>query len=260
MSIINVTQADFQQQVIQRSQQQPVLVDFWAPWCGPCRMLTPTLEKMAHEFNGRFLLAKINTDQNPTISMQYGVRGIPNVKLFKNGQVVDEFVGAQPEGMVRQFLQRYVPASAPRPASSTPPQDAPQGAAGQNADGRLRLAKQHLRQGKGCEAQTLLANFPAGALADTARQLRPLADLLCQVSRGQQISGKTDLDILYRQAADATRREPAAALYQLLVALHQEEPAHKQRPRAIMHAIFTLLGDADPLTQQYRQQLAALIP
>lgn len=256
MNIINVTQADFQQQVIQRSQQQPVLVDFWAPWCGPCRMLTPTLEKMANEFNGRFLLAKINTDQNPTISMQYGVRGIPNVKLFKNGQVVDEFVGAQPEGMVRQFLQRHVPANAPRPAASAPQQDAD----GIPADGRLRLAKQHLRQGKGCEALTLLTNFPAGPLADTAQQLRPLADLLCQVSRGQQISGKTDLDILYRQAADATRREPAAALYQLLVALHQEEPAHKQRPRAIMHAIFTLLGDADPLTQQYRQQLAALIP
>lgn len=256
MNIINVTQADFQQQVIQRSQQQPVLVDFWAPWCGPCRMLTPTLEKMANEFNGRFLLAKINTDQNPTISMQYGVRGIPNVKLFKNGQVVDEFVGAQPEGMVRQFLQRHVPVNAPRPAPSAPQQDAD----GIPADGRLRLAKQHLRQGKGCEALTLLTNFPAGPLADTAQQLRPLADLLCQVSRGQQISGKTDLDILYRQAADATRREPAAALYQLLVALHQEDPAHKQRPRAIMHAIFTLLGDADPLTQQYRQQLAALIP
>ncbi|MCA9973986.1 MAG: thioredoxin, partial [Anaerolineales bacterium] len=102
--IFNVDQGSFQQQVIAASHTAPVLVDFWAPWCGPCRMLTPVLERMAQAYGGRFRLAKLNTDENPQLSMQYGVRGIPNVKLFKNGRVVDEFVGAQPEPMVRQFL------------------------------------------------------------------------------------------------------------------------------------------------------------
>jgi putative thioredoxin len=98
--IIEVNQANFQREVIQRSHQQAVVVDFWAPWCGPCRMLTPLLERLATEPNSKFILAKVNSDENPGLSMQYGVQGIPNVKAFRRGQVVDEFVGAQPEPMV----------------------------------------------------------------------------------------------------------------------------------------------------------------
>lgn len=100
---------DFQKEVIDASFEQPVLVDFWAPWCGPCRVLGPVLEKLAGEESGRWRLAKINTDQNQEISMQYGIRGIPAVKLFVDGQVVNEFTGALPEHMVRAWLEEAIP-------------------------------------------------------------------------------------------------------------------------------------------------------
>jgi putative thioredoxin len=248
--ISNVSQADFQQQVIQRSHQTLVLVDFWAPWCGPCRMLTPTLEKLAGEFNGRFHLAKVNTDQNQQISMQYGVRGIPNVKAFRNGRVVDEFVGAQPEAMVRQFIQRHAPASAP----SQPRQTARDGN-GAGPAKRLKQAQLHLRRGQGCAAKPILQQLQDAK----AQQMTPLADFLCRLESGQSISQENDLNVAYQQVAAALKRnEPSAALYNLLMALYQESPARKRRMKQVMEGLFVALGEESDLVRQYRRQLANL--
>ena len=107
--IIEVTEANFQYEVLAFSNNKPVVVDFWAEWCQPCHMLTPILEKLAKEANGDFRLAKVNADENPNLTMQFDVSGLPTVKGFYKSQVVAEFVGAQTELQVREFLRKLAP-------------------------------------------------------------------------------------------------------------------------------------------------------
>jgi putative thioredoxin len=100
----------FQAQVLDKSHEKPVVVDFWAPWCGPCRVLGPTIEKLARESGGAWRLVKINTDKHPALMQRYGVRGIPAVKLFVGGEVTAEFTGALPEPQLRRWLGEHLPA------------------------------------------------------------------------------------------------------------------------------------------------------
>jgi putative thioredoxin len=107
----DVTAATFDAEVIEASKVLPVVVDFWAPWCGPCRVLKPILEKLAGEYGGKFKLAKLNSDENQEIAAAYGVRSIPDVMAFKDGKVADHFMGAIPESQVRAFLDRLIPSA-----------------------------------------------------------------------------------------------------------------------------------------------------
>ncbi len=105
---IDVTDETFESEVIEKSKKVPILVDFWAPWCGPCRILGPSLEKIAKESKGKFILAKINVDENQTYAQAFEVMSIPSVKLFKNGIVVDGFIGASPEKVVKDWINERI--------------------------------------------------------------------------------------------------------------------------------------------------------
>ena len=114
--MIDATVANFETEVVEASNTVPVLVDLWAPWCGPCRALGPILEKLEVAYAGRFKLVKINTEEEQELAAAFGVRSIPMVMLLKDGQPVDGFVGALPEGQIREFLDKHVPDSAPEAA------------------------------------------------------------------------------------------------------------------------------------------------
>ncbi|MEM5853244.1 MAG: thioredoxin [Candidatus Aenigmatarchaeota archaeon] len=105
---IEAFEEDFDEKVLESSKKVPVVVDFWADWCGPCRVLGPILSKLANEYQGKFLLIKVNVDKNPGLAEKYGIMSIPNVKMFKNGKIVDEFVGAMPEPLVRKWLDKNI--------------------------------------------------------------------------------------------------------------------------------------------------------
>ncbi|MEK6958141.1 MAG: thioredoxin [archaeon] len=106
MTEVVATDSNFRKEVIEKSKKTPIVVDFWAVWCGPCRLLGPVLERMAKNYNGKFVLAKVDVDANQKLGAEYGIMSIPAVKLFKGGEIVDEFVGAWSEDMIKEWLEK----------------------------------------------------------------------------------------------------------------------------------------------------------
>jgi putative thioredoxin len=275
--VYDVEDATFQAAVIDRSHTVPVVVDFWAPWCGPCRQLGPLLERLADQYDGQFELAKLNTDENPSTSQAFRIEGIPAVKAFKDGRMVTEFTGALPESQVRAFLTRILPSEADRMAQRADELAAAGHVNAAEDSYREALSKQAVHSGAAVGLARLLANrgeedealrilstYPNDA---SANQLRAEIGL-------RKANGSTDRkELEERLAADPKDVE---ANYQLGMALAAEgdyDPAFEHMlavvrldrgygedaGRKAMLDLFNLLGDESPLTQRYRKQLSYLL-
>ena len=272
-NIYDVTEASFEQDVVMRSHEVPVLVDFWAEWCGPCRMLGPILERLAIEGGGEFELARLNVDDSPGLAVRYGVQGIPAVKAFRNGEVVAEFVGAQPEKRVRRFVDHLVPSQADQELAEAKSLQATRHfseaeqafrqvweADDSNAAAALGLVQSLLIQGMGEEASQILSAFPAGSEWAVAERLKPLATLLAEPGKSQPDQDEDPLQAQLHQAANLINRgNLPAAMDGLLGILRVDKRYRQGLPKEALLGLFALLGDDDPLTRQYRDELASVL-
>jgi putative thioredoxin len=275
-----VSDDTFEQAVIARSRQVPVLVDFWAPWCGPCRALGPVLEKVAVSYAGRVEVVKLNTDENQRTAGRYQIQSIPAVKLWKDGEVVAEFVGALPEARVRAFLDQHCPDAASQAAAEV----AAALAAGDRAGAETALAtvlaagadhpRAHLAQ-----ARIALADGDpdrAGALVDSI----PLA--ADEFAAARTLAGLIELAREGRDGVDATAAAVAAqpddpgahyrhgcalasagryrdALDAFLAVVERDKRWNDEAGRKAMLAVFAVLGVRHPVSDQYRRKLGLLL-
>jgi len=269
--IIDVTEADFDYEVIQYSQQTPVVVDFWADWCIPCKTLSPILRKLTEEGQGDFRLAKLDVDENPKLAQRFNVRGLPAVKGFRNGMVVTEFTGVQPEAQVRKFINELIPGPSDlqleKGESLLLMEEwiRAETAFRQVLDEHRRhpgallgLTKCLLAQGNGGDALEILDHFPASREFSSAQQLRPLAKVLTQHEHPSESDSLTD--VTYRRALHLIARgNLPAAMDGLLAVLKEDKHYRDDEARQVMISIFEILGNENELTRRYRTELASTL-
>lgn len=282
MHSFDVSVQNFKQIVVDGSHKNPVVVDFWAPWCGPCKMLKPILEKLAAEYQGKFILAKINSDENQEIAAQFGVRGIPSVKAIRDGKIIDEFSGALPENAVREWLERIIPSPAEELRLKAQ-QLNNQG----DTDGALNLLQQALQldnsnvavkqdiatvfttQGQYEDAKTLLDQLPANIqMEEAVTKLRTQIEV---AEKSQHLEGEETLMEKLTAAPDdlqaridlanvyIAQQQYAKAIEQCFEIIKRDREFKEDIGRKTVVSIFNLLNNEGDIVREYRRKLASLL-
>jgi putative thioredoxin len=279
--IFDVGDADFAQAVVERSRQTPVVVDFWAPWCGPCRMIGPILERLVRERNGEVLLAKVNVDEAQAVALQFGISSIPAVIAFRGGRPVLDFVGALPEPQLRSFLDEISPTQAERAASRAADleRERPEEAEAlyrqalredSNQEAAiLGLARLLMSNGKDQEAAELLDRVgPGGEQGEEAERLSAMLFLknLCkdfgdQASLQERVAAKSnDAQAKYEVGCVLARDgKYAEALQTLFRAAEMDPKLAQSKVREAMVKIFQIVGVRSDLANDYRDRLSLLL-
>lgn len=270
--IIDVSEADFEQLVLAYSNNYPVVVDFWAEWCAPCRVVGPILKQIAEEAEGDFRLAKVNVDHNPKLAMRYSVRSIPSIKAFRDGKVVSEMVGAQPEPLLHQFISALIPSAAELTLVKAHSMlDMQQWKSAEKAyeevledepsqpGALLGLAKSLIQQGCAEDVKRLLEKLPPSREFASAEALLPLVYALTHAETSDSISDKP-IDAAYNRAIRLINLgNIPAAMDGLIEVIRQNKRYRDGGARMVLLGLFELLGENNPLARQYRKELSLVL-
>ena len=280
--IITVNASNFTTEVINKSRQVPVLVDFWAAWCAPCKMILPVLTKLADEYQGKFILAKVNTDEEQQLASQYSIRSIPTLKLFRHEQVVEDMMGAQPESVLRDLIDRYCE----RPVDKFRSQAATAHLSGNTEQAinlleqaheiepsyypvQLDLAKILIDIKRFEEAQQLLKNLPVNIQMElevneliahltfaTIAAKAPTMAILEQTLAANPNDHQARYQLSAQQILTG---DYEAALANLLELMRQDRSFEDDAGRKGLVAVFTLLGNQGPIVNRYRSKMSSLL-
>ncbi len=274
---IDVTDATFAAEVLERSKTVPVVVDFWAPWCGPCRVLGPIIERVAASHGNDVVLAKLNTDENPRVATQFKIQGIPAVKAFKDGKMVSEFTGAVPEPTVTAFFNKLVPTAAEKAAREAARLAASGDTAAAEAVFRSALAEQPsnadaiaglgellFARGETAELLPLLERIPGDRRAKALKH-RIFLKGFAEKHAGENLESEAaaaprDARARYRYGLLlASKEQYESALDELIDSIRADRKFADEAARKAVLGVFDILGPDDPRTRQYQRSLASVL-